>query len=410
MNKVWIQESISERLGGACFEQKLPYKFEAIKQAKCDFIEKNPKLPLLDFGIGEPQEVPMDCAIHAMKEACGVLEYNGYADNGAAFFKESVMEFMQSELNVALTQQEILPILGIKSGLALLAGALINPGDYVACTVPGYGVFSTQTAYFGGNVYALPLKEENHFLPDLEAIPEEQKRKIKIISLNYPNNPTGAVASDRFYEKLVSMALHYHWIIVQDAAYGTLSFEKPLSILQVPEAKQCCVELHSMSKGFNMTGWRLGWMCGNATLIKACSFYKNNCDSGQFLPIQKGAQTALRHAGIWLRQQRVKYENRLKNLERLLSRKNFHCCQSKAGFFLYVLLPKKITSKHNEGTMVFKTAEDFSAWLLKTLGICTVAWDEVGHYLRFAVTFPEQEEASIFAELEKRLSPFVFES
>ena len=408
MNDPWIYDAIADRLGGARFEQNLGYKFEQIKQAKRDFLAKNPHRKLLDFGVGEPLDVPPQEIVKTLQKTCGLLEYNGYADNGADFFKESIQRYMQNTLDVALDKDEILPILGIKSGLTLLAGTLINPGDWIAYTTPGYGVFATQTRYFGGNTYALPLTPERQFLPDLEAIPEEIKRKIKVLSLNYPNNPTGSVATKAFYEHVVEMALRYHWIVLQDAAYTALSFEKPLSILQISQAKTCCIELHSLSKGFNMTGWRLGWLCGNKTLVKACGMYKNNCDSGQFLAIQKAACAGLDNADAWLPQLRQKYKKRLERLMNILAQNNFQCYTPSAGFFLYVASPKSVSKKAEGSTIHFETAQAFSQWMLNELGIVVVPWDDFGAYVRFSVTFGNADEIAYFSELQERLSPFIF--
>ena len=408
MNESWVYYAVANRLGGAKFEQCLGYKFERIKQAKRDFLAKHPYVKLLDFGIGEPLDVPPHTVVQALKATCGQAEYNGYADNGADFFTESVQRYMQKTLNVELGKNEILPILGIKSGLTLLAGALINPGDWVAYTQPGYGVFATQTQYWGGNVYALTLTPERQFLPDLEAIPEPIKHKIKILSLNYPNNPTGSVATTAFYKHVVEMALRYHWIVVQDAAYTALSFEDPLSIFQIPHAKDCCIELHSMSKGFNMTGWRLGWLCGNEVIVKACSTYKNHCDSGQFLAIQKAACAGLDNAQAWLPQLRQKYQQRLIRLADILQKHHFKVYQPAAGFFLYVAAPLSVSSKTNGRAILFKTAEDFSQWFLDTLGISVVPWEANGPYVRFSVTFKTSDEETYFSELQNRLAKFSF--
>lgn len=408
MSKSWIYEVIADRLGGVQFGQRSGYKFEQIKQAKRDFLAENPHIELLDFGIGEPLDVPPHDVVQTLKTTCGLTEYNGYADDGADFFKRSVQRYMQAFLNVTLDENEILPILGIKSGLTLLAGTLVNPGDWVACTVPGYGVFATQTCYFGGKVYPLSLKHERQFLPDLDAIPEEIKHKIKILNLNYPNNPTGSNATLDFYEHVVEMALRYHWIVIQDAAYTALSFEKPLSILQIPQAKECCVELHSMSKGFNMTGWRLGWLCGNDFIVKACGAYKNNCDSGQFLAIQRAACSGLDKAASWLPQLREKYKNRLKRLMYILKQNHFSYAFPSAGFFLYVSIPQSVFLKDKAETIYFKTAQEFSHWLLNNLGIVVVPWDDCGTYIRFSVTFREADTTMYFSELQKRLSRFIF--
>lgn len=408
MSESWLYDAVADRLGGKQFEQRLCYKFEQIKQAKRDFLVNNAQIELLDFGIGEPTDLPPEKVVQTLQRTCGLSAYNGYADNGADFFKESSQRYMRKIFNIALNEHEILPILGIKSGLTLLAGTLINSGDWVACTVPGYGVFATQTHYWCGEVYPLPLHCERHFLPDLEAIPEDIKHKIKILSLNYPNNPTGSSATLGFYERVIEMALQYHWIVVQDAAYASLDFRKPLSILQVPRAKECCVELHSMSKGFNMTGWRLGWLCGNAVIVKACSVYKNNCDSGQFLAIQKAACAGLDNAITWLPPLKAKYENRLERLASILEQNNFSCYFPAAGFFLYVRVPQSVFLKEEKCTIFFKTAQDFSQWLLQHLGIVVVPWDDCGAYIRFSVTFSEGNERMYFESLRERLSHFIF--
>ena len=409
MNNSWIYSRIAERLGGASFEKVSGYKFEAIKQAKKDFQQKHPKSSLLDFGIGEPNDAAPICAINELKACCGDWQYSLYADNGADFFKASVCEYMQSLFNVnTLNEQNILPILGIKSGLCLLAGTLINTGDLVAYTVPGYGVFATQTQYFGGKTLPLKLTQENNFLPDLNVLDEVTKENIKILVLNYPNNPTGAIASRTFFEEVVQQALKYHWIVIHDAAYSALSFEKPISILEIPRANECCVELHSMSKGFNMTGWRLGWLCGNEVIVKACAMYKNNCDSGAFLAIQKAASEALKSANTWLPTLRNKYQRRLKNLSAVLKTFGFNASIPKAGFFLYVNAPKKAINLKTGQSFEFASAETACHWLLNTFGIVVVPWDDCGAFLRFSVTFRTENETSFFEMLAQRLKDYQF--
>ncbi len=405
----WISKCVATRLGGSQFEQQVPYKFETIKQLKNKYLQ-SPILPLLDLGIGEPDGTAPTCAIETLQYACTLQAYGKYADNGADFFKSSIVEYLQTIFNVSrIDTEQILPVLGIKSGLCLLAGTLINPGDLVACTIPGYNVFSTQTRYLGGEVHPLPLTPDNHFLPDFSVIPETIKHRIKVICLNYPNNPTGAIANLTFYQNLIKMALHYHWIILQDAAYSALSFQEPISILQIPDAEKCCVELHSMSKGFNMTGWRLGWLCGNKTIIKACSMYKNNCDSGQFLAIQKAASVALKHASMWLPKLHNKYKQRLCKLYRILTQHHFTPFNSQAGFFLYAQSPHKAIKTSTDQTFTFSNAFAFSQWLLQNLGIVTVPWDDCGAYLRFSVTFSSENEEDFFADLDQRLGHYQFQ-
>ena len=409
MNNSWIHDCIAERLGGALFEKKAGYKFELIKQAKKAFIKSHPDIALIDFGVGEPNDSAPNCATEALKDFCADWQYGGYADNGADFFKAAADKYMQTMFNVeSLDDKNILPIMGRKSCLCLLAGARVNPNDLVAYTVPGYGVFATQTQYFGGTTLPLKLSIENNFLPNLKALDEEIKHRIKILVLNYPNNPTGAIASPSFFEEVVQQALKYHWIVIHDAAYSALSFEEPISILQIPRAKECCVELHSLSKGFNMTGWRIGWLCGNGTDVKACAMYKNNCDSGQFLAIQKAAATALSSANEWLPTLRNKYKMRLKQLAKLLQNSGFNGTTPKAGFFLYVKTPQKAIKKVSGEEFIFNSAEDCSQWILNQLGIVVVPWDDCGTFLRFSVTYRADNEISFFEELAYRLNNYRF--
>ena len=219
----------------------------------------------------------------------------GYADNGIAAFKEAVARFMAREFNVELDPAtEINHCIGTKTALAMLPAAFIDPGDVTLMTVPGYPVAGTHTKYYGGEVYRLPLRAENDFLPDLDAIPADIRRRAKLLVLNYPNSPTGQVATQEFYEKVVEFALANQIVVIQDAAHLMLSYEgRPLSFLEVPGAREVGVEVHSMSKGWHMIGWRLGWVCGHERIVRAFADVKDNCDSGQFIAIQKAAIAAL---------------------------------------------------------------------------------------------------------------------
>lgn len=404
----WIARKIAERLGGPVFDAQPSYKFEAIKEAKRRFRQKNPERLLLDFGVGEPDGQPPLCAVRELQKVCGLPEYQGYADNGADFFKDAALRYLANVFQVtSLTPEQYLPIIGIKSGLGLLAGTLINPGDWVAFPTPSYGVFGTQARYFQGKIYPIPLTEDHHFLPQLHRIPEDIRAKIKVFYLNYPHNPTGAVATRAFFEEIVQWAQTYHWVLIHDAAYSALDFDKPLSILQVPGAEACGVELHSLSKGFNMTGWRCAWMCGNATLIRACSMYKDNCDSGQYLGLQKAAAVALDQSGTWLPVLRQHYQKRLQLLAETLKKYGFRPFPSFAGFFLYMPSPTQVHCTQTQQTWSFASAADCAAWLLDQCGIVVVPWDENGTYLRFSATF-KLDEFSLFQHLQQRLSSYIF--
>ncbi len=198
---------------------------------------------------------------------------------------------MACELDPA---KEINHCIGSKTALALLPAAFINPGDITLMTVPGYPVAGTHTKYYGGSVFALPLLAQNDFLPDLESIPADVLNRAKLLVLCYPNSPTGKVATRDFFRRAIDLAHRHNLVIVQDAAHIMLSYEgEPLSFLSLPGAKEVGVEVHSMSKGFHMIGWRLGWVCGHERIVQAFGDVKDNSDSGQFMAIQHAAVAAL---------------------------------------------------------------------------------------------------------------------
>ena len=290
----------------------------------------------------------------------------------------------------------------------MLPYTLINPGDIALMTVPGYPVTGTITKYLGGEIYNMPLLKENNFLPDLDIIPDNIKKRAKLLYLNYPNNPTGAIAPKDFFEKVVEFAKKNSIAVVHDAAYIELTYEEDQnSFLSVRGAKDVGVEIHSLSKSFNMTGWRIAFVCGNEILIKAFSAVKDNNDSGQFIPIQKAGIYALEHTTL-IDATRKKYSRRLKTLARILKGLGFHVSKSKGSFFLYFEIPKGISGGRN-----FDNAEEFCDFLIREKLISSVPWDDAGHFLRFSVTFDaesEKKELQIFEEIEKRLSKenFIF--
>jgi LL-diaminopimelate aminotransferase len=247
----------------------------------------------------------------------------------------------------------------------------------------------------------LPLLTENDFLPDLEAIPAEIRRRAKLLVINYPNSPTGKVATREFFARVIEFARTNHIVVVQDAAHVMFSYDAPpLSFLQVPGAREVGVEVHSLSKGWNMIGWRMGWVCGNERIVRAFADVKDNCDSGQFIAIQKAAAAALDDAEI-PRRTRAKYQRRLEKLVATLRRCGFDCRMPGGSYFLYTRSPKGMS-----GGRAFTTAEEFSQHLITEHSICTVPWDDAGSYLRFSVTYEAADEAAedaLMAETERRM-------
>ena len=265
----------------------------------------------------------------------------------------------------------------------------------------------THTQYLGGEVVHLPLTKENKFLPDLKSIPSDVTKRAKLLYINYPNNPTGANATHAFYEEVVNFAQKNNVVVVQDAAYAALTFdEKPISFLSVPGAMDVGVELHSLSKSYNMTGWRIAFVVGNELIVKGVSHVKDNIDSGQFAAIQKAGVHALKHPDI-TEQILEKYRRRLTHLVEALNSVGFDASMSGGSFFLYVEAPKGI-----KGGQRFKTGEEFSQYLIKEMMISTVPWDDVGNFTRFSATFAadgEEEEERIINEIKDRLSSVEFE-
>ena len=413
MSDPYIQELFAERIGGNQYgKSNAIYKFEKIKRAKKSAMEAKPDLTLIDMGVGEPDAMAYPIIIERLAQAAQLPENRGYADNGGAEFKQAAADYMRRVFKVDSIdpESEVIHSIGSKTALTMFPACFINPGDYVLMTTPGYPVLGTHARYYGGQVHNLPLKAENNFLPDLDSIPEAILEKAKILVINYPNNPTGASATLEFFEKVVAFAKANQLIVVQDAAYASLIFEgNPLSIFQVPGAKEVAVELHSLSKSFNMTGWRIGFVVGNPLLVKAYGDMKDNSDSGQFLAVQSAASVALNNPQI-TEEIASKYSRRMDHLVQALRNNGFDSSKPKGSFFLYVAAPK--SAEFNGETTIFESGEDFSQWLISQELISTVPWDDCGNFVRFSVTFnapTEEEEQAILKEIDRRLSQYRFQ-
>ncbi|GIW80514.1 MAG: aspartate aminotransferase [Gemmatales bacterium] len=403
MSDPWFQTLFAERIGGANYGKGTEiYKFEKIKRAKRAALAAHPERRLLDFGIGENDDMADPLVRDVMKQEVDKLENRGYADNGIFEFKEAAAAFMKRVFGVELDPAtEINHAIGSKPALAMLPAAFINPGDVTLMTVPGYPVAGTHTKYYGGEVFNLPLLEENGFFPDLESIPADIRRRAKLLVLNYPNSPTGAVATRDFYRRVIDFAHANQVVVVQDAAHICLTFDgPPLSFLQIDGAKEVGVEVHSLSKGFNMIGWRMAFVAGHAKIVQAFADIKDNSDSGQFIAIQKAAKAALEHPEIADRT-REKYRRRLEKLVAALNQVGFQAKMPGGTYFLYVKAPKGALDR------TFANAEEASQFLIHEQSVCCVPWDNAGPYLRFSVTYlakDEAEEDALMKETVDRLS------
>jgi LL-diaminopimelate aminotransferase len=410
MSDPYFQQLFANRIGGVHYGKDTEiYKFEKIKRAKRHAMADQPDRKLLDFGIGENDSIAAQSVRQIMGEEIHQHENRGYADNGVPEFKAAIARFMQREFDVQLDpESEINHCIGSKTALSMIPACFINPGDVTLMTVPGYPVAGTHTKYYGGEVYELPLLAENDFLPDLQSIPIDILQRAKLLVINYPNSPTGKIATAAFYAEVVEFAKQHQIVVIQDAAHIMLTFTgRPTSFLETSGARDVGVEIHSMSKGFDMIGWRIGWVCGNPLLVRAFADVKDNCDSGQFIAIQKAAAAALDDATI-APNVREKYRRRMTNLVTALSTCGFQCSMPGGSYFLYTPAPTGV-----ENGPSFANAEEACQYLITEHGIVTVPWDNAGSYLRFSVTYVadgEEAEQALLQETLQRLGniPFTF--
>jgi len=391
MSDPYFQSLFADRIGGINYGKGTEiYKFEKIKRAKRKALADFPSRPLIDFGIGENDAMAPESVRRRMAEEINKPENRGYMDNGNARFKEAAAAFMQRTFGVKLDPvTQVNHSIGSKPALAMLPACFINPGDITLMTVPGYPVAGTHTRYYGGSVFRLPLTAENNFLPNFDELTPDIWQRTKLLVLNYPNSPTGKTATREFYERVITLAKKHEFVVVQDAAHALLSYDQPpFSFLAVPGAMEVGVEVYSLSKGYDMIGWRIGWVCGHERIVRAFADVKDNSDSGQFGAIQNAAAAALDDDEI-PRRTRAKYMRRLEKLVATLSRAGFAAKMPGGTYFLYVPAPKGLA----DGTK-FENAEAASQYLITQQSIVTVPWDDAGPFLRFSVTYEAESEAA----------------
>src|SRR5258706_2778570 len=376
MTEPYIQNLFAERIGGKQYGKSTAiYKFAKIKAAKRAALAAHPGVEIIDMGVGEPDEMAFPEVVAELHEEAQKPEDRGYADNGDAVLKEAAARYLERVCGVGgiNPETEVIHSIGSKAALSILPAVLINPGDYVLMTTPGYPVFGTHSKYYGGLVHNLPLTEVNRFLADLDNIPADVLAKAKVLVINYPNNPTGASATPEFFAKVVEFARRNRIVVIHDAAYAALVFEgKPLSFLATPGAKEVGIELHSTSKSFNMTGWRCGFVAGNELLVKAYGDVKDNSDSGQFLAIQHAAAYCFDHPEI-TEKIAAKYSRRMTALVDVLRQGGFQATKPKGSFFLYVKAPKAALKRDGQ-RIEFQNAEETSQWLITEKLSSTVPW------------------------------------
>ncbi len=359
-----------------------PYLFAEIDRKKQEKIDQG--VDVIDLGVGDPDMPTPEPIVEAAKKALEKPENHRYPSYvGMMAFREAVAQWYKRRFGVDLDpSNEVITLIGSKEGIAHFPLAFIDKGDVVLCPDPAYPVYSIGTMFAGGEVYKIPLLEKNNFLPEIDSIPEDVVKRAKIIWINYPNNPTSAKATKDFYKKLVDWAKKNNIIVASDFAYSEIytGEEKPISILEIEGAKDVAIEFHSLSKTYNMTGWRIGMAVGNRELISALGKVKTNIDSGQFQVVQEAGIAALELGEDVVDGIRKTYKERKKAMVEALESAGLEIYKSDFTFYLWIKVPKGFTSAQ------------FVAKLLDEAGIvCTPGngFGEYGEgYFRISLTVP----------------------
>jgi len=406
----FIDNLVADRLGGSDFfyEDKI-FKFEKLKLIRNELQSKYPNIKIIDMGVGEPDKKADISIIDTLSIEAYKEENRFYADNGIEEFKVIACNYLKNLYGLEnIKPENIVHGIGSKSILAMLPTCFINPGDVTLMTVPGYPIIANSTNFLSGKVFELKLSKENNFYPDFNSIPKDTLKKAKLLYINYPNNPTGQIATLEFYEKVIDFAKKNNVLVISDVAYGPLVYNnlKPLSIFNVDKDLQYSIEIHSLSKAFNMTGWRLAFVVGSEKAIKLFSSVKGYNDSGQFIAIQKAGMYALNHPEL-INDNIKRYDRRFNLLVSALKEVGFDVEKPSGGFYCYTKIPKGI-----KNGIKFNSAEEVSEYILNNAFISTVPWDESGSFLRFSVTFEANsidEEINVVNEVKQRLKNLNFE-
>ncbi|MFZ5906109.1 MAG: LL-diaminopimelate aminotransferase [Nitrospirota bacterium] len=358
-----------------------PYLFAEIDRMKQKARAKG--TDLIDLSIGDPDIPTPQHIVQAMKRAVENPEHHRYPSyEGMLPYREAVGRWYQKRFGVKLSpEKEVLSLIGSKEGIGHIPLAFVNPGDIVLVPSPGYPVYAVGTLFAGGESYYMPLLEENSFLPDLKKIPSAVLRKAKLIFINYPNNPTAAGADAGFFREVIRLARQYSLIVCHDASYTEIFYEKrPLSFMEIPGAADVGIEFHSLSKTYNMTGWRIGYAVGNRDVLAGLGKIKTNIDSGVFQAIQEAAITALGTSDRILAGIRKTYRERRDVLCEGLTRLGLNFRKPDATFYIWARVPSRFDSM------------GFVAHMLNRAGVLTTPGNGFGSagegYVRFALTAP----------------------
>jgi LL-diaminopimelate aminotransferase len=361
-----------------------PYHFASAKKKIAD--RKAAGVDVISLSMGDPDLPAPQKVIDRLCSTLQDPENTRYPEyRGMLALHEAIAAWFERRFGVPLMpERDILPLLGSKEGLAYTATAVLNPGDIALIPDPYYTVYVTGSTAAGAQPYLLPLLEQNGYLPDLESIPQDVLARSRLLWLNYPNNPTAACASRSFFEKVVAFARRHNLVIIHDMAYAEVYFDDfhPMSILQIPGAFEVAVELHSLSKTYNMAGFRVGMLVGNADLVDAVGRLKSNIDSGMFRPIQYAAIEALQLPVSWIEQRNAIYRRRRDMLVSGCNAMGMPTQTPKAGLYVWSAIPAGFTSR------------DFTNWLFDKTGVFITPGANFGNagegYVRIAITAPDE--------------------
>jgi LL-diaminopimelate aminotransferase len=336
---------------------------------------------LISLGIGDPDRPTFPHIVAALQEAATRPANHRYPDyEGMPSFRAAASAYVADRFGVrADPATEVVSLIGSKEGIANMAVAFVDPGDIVLVPDPGYPVYSIGTTFNGGTVYPMPLRAENGFLPDLSAIPEEVARRAKLMWLGYPNNPTGALATPEFFAQVVAFADRHGIVVAHDNAYAEIYFDAPPpSFLATPGARELGIEFHSLSKTYNMTGWRVGFAVGNRELIAALGKVKTNVDSGVFQAVQEAAIAALTGDQTPVASMRALYRERRDMFLPALAALGLQAQPMRGTFYVWVTVPRGYTST----SLVAKLLEDVGVVATPGSGFGSAGEG----YIRFSLT------------------------
>jgi len=375
-------------------EQLPPYLFAEISRKIAE--KRAQGVDVISFGVGDP-DLPtpthvVDELVHAARDPAN----HRYPETeGLPALRRAIARWYEARFGVSLDpDREVLPLIGSKEGIGHAAFCFIDPGDLALVPDPGYPVYARGTFLAGGDCYFLPLTEENDFLPDLDAIPDDVARRAKVLWLNYPNNPTGAVADLEFFERAVAFARKHDVPVLHDGPYSEVAFDgyRPLSFLQAHGAREVGIEFHSFSKTYNMTGWRIGMAVGNAAMIDALMRVKSNLDSGIPQAIQRMAIAALEGPQDCIAEHNAVYQRRRDRLAVALTKMGLRVRPPRASLYLWARLP--------EG----QTSAEFATRLLDGTGVVVtpgVGYGPSGEgYVRLSLTLPDERLEEAVRRLE----------